>query len=628
MIQEKDSRNLLGRANLESLDAEIDPLAIDFTETEEAANSWTGKSRALKIDIQSELEGDLVKRALNYLEAATAVVGFEGTTKAEFQADPNILETSTGKKVVHTQQMHRGIQVLLANTSVIFNESGQVEQAVGDTVSLPSNLSIEPKVSARGAVVVAADWLLKDEGKDEEEEEGAWGETKEPIKKFQEKFVAKKTIEFQKLTSKQTVFDKSIFYEDIRSELVIFYIGPEARLGWYFNFTINETGLQYDVVVSADDISNIEVLYCKKISVHALAKGNIYRKNGSEVKEWVNFPLDHTEYPLYHPSANTFNDWVAENETRGINVRSSLANTIECLQGVQNSSGLLFDPSTTDDEVVLNTFYFCNFMHDFFLLLGFDTNSGNFEGEDAVIAKSHNASIVGVATMSTPADGSSPIMNMGIFPGTGKHAALDADVVFHEYVHGVTNRLVGGRNNDRSLIEDQSAAMGEGWSDYFALSIQNFKSDQEKFVLGDWLNGKPTGIRSHPYNDDYNLHLTYGKLKQVGGVHKRGELWCATLLHWTRHLASVIGKKEAHCICWQAIVDGLKLTNANPSFLDARNAILNAVTTMIKTGKISADQADIVINKFKTSFARFGMGSNASTKGPWMHGIVENFDIA
>jgi extracellular elastinolytic metalloproteinase len=37
-------------------------------------------------------------------------------------------------------------------------------------------------------------------------------------------------------------------------------------------------------------------------------------------------------------------------------------------------------------------------------------------------------------------------------------------VVFHEFTHGVTNRLVGGRLDQNSLSQDQSGGMGAGWS--------------------------------------------------------------------------------------------------------------------------------------------------------------------
>src|SRR5206468_5328734 len=49
----------------------------------------------------------------------------------------------------------------------------------------------------------------------------------------------------------------------------------------------------------------------------------------------------------------------------------------------------------------------------------------------------------------------------------------DALPILHEYGHGVTNRLVGARTSTSCLVNIQSAAMDEGWSDYFAISFYN-----------------------------------------------------------------------------------------------------------------------------------------------------------
>ena len=58
-------------------------------------------------------------------------------------------------------------------------------------------------------------------------------------------------------------------------------------------------------------------------------------------------------------------------------------------------------------------------------------------------------------------------MNMGLVAGgINRHTAFDSDVVYHEFMHGVTTRLVGGGLNPHSLDNLQSGGMGEGWGDY------------------------------------------------------------------------------------------------------------------------------------------------------------------
>ena len=143
-------------------------------------------------------------------------------------------------------------------------------------------------------------------------------------------------------------------------------------------------------------------------------------------------------------------------------------------------------------------------MHDFLYILGFDEAAGNFQhtnftnaglGNDPVRARAHSGPVDGTANMATGPDGQPPLMNMGLVTGSNRHTAFDADVVFHEYVHGLTNRLVGGRLNPFALDEPQSGGMGEGWSDYFALTVQNYFRGQEKMVTGDWVVNDPAGIR-------------------------------------------------------------------------------------------------------------------------------------
>jgi extracellular elastinolytic metalloproteinase len=295
-----------------------------------------------------------------------------------------------------------------------------------------------------------------------------------------------------------------------------------------------------------------------------------------------------------------------------------------------------------DDQKVVNIFYFCNYMHDFLYLLGFDEQAGNFQvrnpGDtgsqgDSVVAKSWPNPIFGTANMSTPRDGSPPQMNMGLVASTNRHTALDADVVFHEYVHGLTNRLVGGRLDDDSLDMPQSGGMGEGWSDYFALTIQNYGKDEERVVTGDWVKNDPKGIRLFKYDESFpdNFgHIGTGRyhLGPDGNprVHNIGEIWCATLMKMNRELGAALNSPErGHVLGWQIVVDGLKLTAANPSFLDARDAILRAMDDLHTTGRLKDEEHVKALKATWDSFAKFGMGANARSQGAVFQGIVADF---
>lgn len=631
MIREIDKRNFSAHADFEERKNRLFTLASESAFNIEWGgisgmkdiNSWTGNPHLFKTAKPVSFEGSFVKKAMSYMQAQTKSFGLELSETVDFSPDPYVAVTSGGQHVVNMQQVYKGVPVFLVNTSVIFNEHGEIKEAVGNSVTFNEEFSIEPKVTVTQAAVVAAECIRTNVTY---EQEDGWGEISPAISREEQEFEPKKLVEFQHITCRPTVLDRSIFADYVRAHLVVFYLGPQAVLGWYFTIEVDDEGLQCDVVVAAGDSDNIEVLYFKRTSSTVMARGNVHKRNGGEPREWVEFPVDRKFYPMpINGSPVPFKEWVYADETTGRNVVASLGNAVRSLKGLSDGSQLIFNPTEKEDQYILNIFYFCNFMHDFFYLLGFNEQSGSFDGDDPVHARAHNSAVRGTANMTTPIDGSSPVMNMGLH-GSGNHTAVDADVVFHEYVHGVTNRLVGGRINDRALQEEQSRALGEGWSDYFALSIQNFDRQEEKVVMADWLKNNPSGIRSMPYDDHFVR--TYGQLAALVSEHARGEVWCAALLHWTRHLSLAIGKDPAYFICWQSVVDGLKLTNANPSFLDARDGIFRALAALQKTGAYSGKHLDAAILQFRRSLAKFGMGARANSVGPWLNGISENFDEA
>lgn len=620
MPKEIDKRNLTAIADAQNTDGLEELKAAKLFPLKDIS-LWTGNPRTINT-VPVSLPGSFVEKAKSFLQSQNQSFGFEDIKLPEFMVDAQVAETSTGVKTVHLQQTYHGVPVFLISKAVVFNRDGQVESTVGDNVSLDEEIDIEPKVTALQAANVAAQAILEDDDDDDVHETDGWGEKMAAPSTPQEPFTAKKLVEFSNLPSKPTVLDKSIFAENIRANLVIFYINPEAVLAWNFVITVDESGHQYDVVVAANNPENIEVLYLKSASEHIVARGKVHKTNGGEPKVLTDFPVARSGYPLpVNGTAIAFKEWVGVSDTQGINVVAHPASTMQALKGKLQGQLIEFDAANDKEQQILNIFYFCNFMHDFFFLLGFDEKAGSFDGNDPLIAKAHDFPINGTATMHTPVDGVSPVMNMGLVSGSGRHTALDADVVFHEYVHGVTKRLVGGRLNGNSLKEDQSRSMGEGWSDYFALTIQNFNRTSEKQVTGSWVKNSAAGIRSHPYDDNFNF--TYGALPGISSVHRRGELWCATLMHWTRHLTPALPKDRAYFICWQSVVDALKLTNANPSYLEGRDAILRAVQALEESGVISTAEMDITIRQCWASFAKFGMGADAISPGASLAGIVQ-----
>lgn len=166
-------------------------------------------------------------------------------------------------------------------------------------------------------------------------------------------------------------------------------------------------------------------------------------------------------------------------------------------------------------------------------------------------------------------------------------ASFDNGIIAHEYGHGISVRLTGGPSVATCLNNDEQ--MGEGWSDFFAL-VTTVKPNQNgtmargvgNYVLYEGLDG--TGIRRAPYSTDLKVNAqVYDDIIGTSFPHPVGEVWAATLwdLYWA--LVDKYGwdpdlyrGKGGNNIAVQLVMDGMKLQNCSPGFIDGRNAIIAA----------------------------------------------------
>ncbi len=289
-------------------------------------------------------------------------------------------------------------------------------------------------------------------------------------------------------------------------------------------------------------------------------------------------------------------------------------------------------PVTYSNAAVVNLFYLTNFSHDVHYLYGFDEAARNFQtndygrggvGGDAVLAEAQDGSGTDNANFATPPDGAPGRMQMFEFNLTtpNRDGDLDAEVVLHEYGHGVSNRLTGNGNGLDAL---QSGGMGEGWSDWWALMLTQKTSSEPvdgrgtgTYVLGQPPDGQ--GIREFKYkfditNQNLETFLDYGVgPSQSVEVHDAGTRWCAALWDINKLFIDKYGFEPnvynstsgaGNIRALHLIMNALKIQPLNPSFIQARDAILMADQVLYN----GADQLEIW-----TAFAGRGLGEFAST---------------
>ena len=135
---------------------------------------------------------------------------------------------------------------------------------------------------------------------------------------------------------------------------------------------------------------------------------------------------------------------------------------------------------------------------------------------------------------------------------------IDSDIVYHEYGHGLTWRMIGRMDGPIG------GAIGEGMSDVLAVVINN--NDR----VAEYSFSDPIGIRSAPYT---NYPRTYGDVAGTG-VHFDGEVYGA--IGW--RLWEIFQRDGlTKDLLFDYLVDGMTFTPAGPKFENMRDGILAAV---------------------------------------------------
>lgn len=267
-------------------------------------------------------------------------------------------------------------------------------------------------------------------------------------------------------------------------------------------------------------------------------------------------------------------------------------------------------------------FYVTNWYHDKLFALGFDEAAANFQqtnfsgngtGGDRVLVDVQDGSGTNNANFATPPDGVSGRAQMFRFTGPtiDRDGGLDSEILIHELTHGTSNRLVG---NGAGLNWDPAGSMGEGWSDFYALSLLNNTNADDPnasyaagayatFKLGGGQDNYVYAIRRFPYSTNNTVNpLTWADIDDVTGdmsggiavnplgfefnggmeVHNAGELWANSL--WevrSRIIADPAGANGSvptgNNTMLEIVTDAMRLfTPIDPSFTDSRDALFDA----------------------------------------------------
>ena len=298
------------------------------------------------------------------------------------------------------------------------------------------------------------------------------------------------------------------------------------------------------------------------------------------------------------------------------------------------------EPELFPSAAVTSLFYWTNFTHDYLYKLGFDEVAGNFQvdnfgkggvGSDPVIAEAQDGSGFNNASFAVSEDGFAGKMQVFLWKTASPKidSAYDAEVIIHEYVHGLTTRLVGGPQNVISLLGTQSAGMGEGWSDWYAMSILSKSGDDPRasYPYGSYVTHNFTkGIRRFAYSTQMSVNsLTYADIdptqtrftKDTTEVHNVGEVWCQALWEVRANFIEAYGFEVGKQMIEQLVTDALKITAVNPSMVDGRDAILLAD----QINNSSLNQCMIW-----QGFAKRGIGFSASSLGATSQ-VKQAFDM-
>ncbi len=514
-----------------------------------------------------------------------------------------IVPAAAGGSIVRFEQAMAGLDVLHGHLAISLTADGRIVHVMGGGVSGAVPLAATTPVhDAAEALRALADMV------------GA------PLKAMPAPVAADAT---------SATFRAPELRGSARVQLVAFPTAGGPRLGWEAHLAVAGAAASYAVVV---DDATLQPVRRAATTWFLDTRGRVFVNSpANSAFDLVRF-ADSQDFRRDQSPLGWADESMAPLVTIGNNtvVQDDIADDDEATPGATGQAlgpapFWAFDhPFTTGGDAdaqasLTNLFYGINWSHDRFMDLGFDAASGNFQvenfglgglGGDPVLGDDMDGSGTNNANFSTLPDGFPSRMQMYIWDisGTRRSSSFETGIVIHEYVHGVSTRLVGGASDVSCLLGNQGGAMGEAWSDYYAASFLNDP------VIAEWVSGDPAGIRMFRLDQnpatgkDYRNFCRYpnDRSPQFCEPHDNGEMWSGLLWLIRDAYISTYGPADGARRADLLITDALKLTPCNPTMLDARDALILADRLQTQ------GQMECVIKSIAAS-RWFGM--NASSTG-------------
>jgi extracellular elastinolytic metalloproteinase len=547
------------------------------------------------------------------------------STGADIQLDPHVQHLLGDAYSVHGQQQHRGLSVY--PHSIVFEVGADGEVRVdGDPLIDVDEIDVVPQIGVEAAVRAAVRHLRRGT-------EQRCHTAHEPIDRLRYR---SRVLSAFPMPNRPTVLAAGPFDAPVQANLVLFRDGDQPQLAWLVSLVIKRIA-DFTLVVSATG-KKPRVLDCAAEAASACI-ARVFPFHAGEPAIDSMFPRPATDYPPGIRPLEPFRDWVEKDQPFGNNVEMRIGVKKCVVPSTPGPIARRFLPAAGSvEEQAINAFFVCNFMHDFFSRIGFGEEDGNFQqqnfggtgkaGDRLVVSIFTSAQ--GNANMRAQNDGGPAELSLGVWrndtpPSIGRPVALDAGVVIHEYAHGVSQRLVSGRLKKTALSQPQGLALGEAWSDYFAVTILNFYRPprSRRFTFAEFASGIQGGVRPHRY-DQFPSDVRKLGTKGFDEQHTAGSIFAAALIRMHEELQalfaddanSATGQETA----WRLVVDSMKVLKENPTFLHARDALISANT------RLKLPQAATIETAIRRAFAQFGMGRKASCKNTSFKGFTPDFN--